>query len=65
MVFGLSLCRRYDKMTHKEETVSHMLSLKTSVKCYCLVVLWCVSVAAGSPDNLNPMLLCFVEFWKR
>ena len=42
-----------------------MFSLKTSVKFYCLVVLWHVSVASGSPDNLNPLLLCFVEFWKR
>ena len=62
MVFGLSLCRRYSKVTPKEETVSHMLSMKTSMKCYCLVVLWHESVSSGSPDNLNPLLLSFVEF---
>ena len=65
MVFGLSLCRRYCQLTSQETTVSHMLSLETFVKCYCLVVLWCVSVASGSPDDLNPLLLCFIEFWKR
>ena len=30
---------------------------------YC--VLWHLSVASGSPDYLNPLLFCFVEFWKR
>ena len=49
-------------MTPQKETVSHMFSLKTSVECYCLIVLWHVSVASGSPDDLNPLLLCFVEF---
>ena len=52
-------------MTSKEKTVSHMFSLKTFVKCYCLVMLWHVSIASGSLDELNPLLLCFVEFWKR
>ena len=28
-------------------------------------MLRCVSVASGSPDHLNPLLLCFVEFLKR
>ena len=42
-----------------------MLSLKTSVKCYCLVMLWYVSVASGSLDHLNPFLPCFAESWKR
>ena len=65
MVFGLSLSRRYHQPTSQETTVSHMLSLETFVKCYCLVALWCVSVASGSPDDLNPLLLHSVEFWKR
>ena len=65
MVFGFSLCRRYHQPTSQKTTVSHVLSLETSMKCYCLVVLWYVSVASGNPDDLNPLLLYFVEFWKR
>ena len=51
-------------MTSKTKRVRHLFSLILNVAVF-FCVLWCLSAGSVRPNDLNHLLSCFVEYWRR